>query len=63
MFPSNGETDVLSPMKSFAYEYVIDAFDVNRPDGSAVEAITGFSFFTPREAVASVPYDRRIFKS
>lgn len=34
-------------MKSFAYEYVIDAFDVNRSDGRAVEsAITGCSFFT-----------------
>jgi len=51
-------------LKSFAYEYVIDAFDVNRLDGLTVEsAITGFSFFTPRETVASVPYDRRIFKS
>lgn len=51
MFPSSGETDVSPTLKSFAYEYVIDAFDVNRPNRPAVEsAITGFSFFTPREA-------------
>lgn len=47
MFPSNGY--VLS-LKSFAYEYVIDAFDTNRFDGHAVEsAITDSSFFTPRK--------------